>query len=439
MKQKNLILMVVAVGCGLVAAFLTSQMSARSSGVEQIEVIVAAKDLPVGTQLSKDELKTAVKVKKVPKDGLPPAFVTDMNDLVDKRLSRAVRMEETFNPNDLSKGGVITLPPGMDLYSVPLGASQAAAGFVGPGSRVDVLATVRHQNRILAFPLLVNMLVIAVDNNVTYSREGTFPTLSTVSFAVDRKQAMLIDLARTRGCQMSLLLRNTENKENQERDTKYKIDEVLAMLQDVGNSAQIGGPGMQPIEDGLKSTPPGAAKVDPKNPADPKTAIEPPKAADPPKPETVKVLVATKDIPAGTRITKDLAADMRLIELPKALADEAFGELSDVLLGKELVHGLAKNQWITGALVGDPTLKPKSDRYEFFPPKDEPKAEPVVGDKPRRNHHDVIIHGVSGSRVFRYEEIRPGEWRLVGEMSPTDRDAKPQAGPEGKQQERQVD
>ena len=34
MKQKNVILMVVAVGCGLVAAFLTSQMSAKGQ-IEQ--------------------------------------------------------------------------------------------------------------------------------------------------------------------------------------------------------------------------------------------------------------------------------------------------------------------------------------------------------------------------------------------------------------------
>ena len=67
MKQKNLILMVVAVGCGLVAAFLTSQMSGRSAQVEQVEVIVAAKDLPVGTMLGKDDLKTLVKTKKLPK------------------------------------------------------------------------------------------------------------------------------------------------------------------------------------------------------------------------------------------------------------------------------------------------------------------------------------------------------------------------------------
>ena len=38
MKQKNLILMVVAVGCGLVAAFLTTQINAKPK-VEKVEVL----------------------------------------------------------------------------------------------------------------------------------------------------------------------------------------------------------------------------------------------------------------------------------------------------------------------------------------------------------------------------------------------------------------
>ena len=37
MKQKNIVLMVVAVGCGLVAAFLTSKMSAKTVD-EKVEV-----------------------------------------------------------------------------------------------------------------------------------------------------------------------------------------------------------------------------------------------------------------------------------------------------------------------------------------------------------------------------------------------------------------
>src|SRR5207249_8251348 len=119
MKQKNLILMVVAVGCGLVAAFLTTQINAKPK-VEQVEVWVAVKDLPVGTMLTAAELpKLAVK-KQIAKDALPPAFVSDEKELIDRRLMRPFSKDEPFVPGGLAKGGVITLPDGKDLISMPM-------------------------------------------------------------------------------------------------------------------------------------------------------------------------------------------------------------------------------------------------------------------------------------------------------------------------------
>src|SRR5262245_22064290 len=109
MKQKNLILMVVAFGCGLVAAFLTTQINARPR-VEHVEVIVAAKDLAVGTMMTRADLPKLITKKKIAKDALPSAFVMNEEELLDKRLTRSVMKDETFNPGILTKGGIITPP-----------------------------------------------------------------------------------------------------------------------------------------------------------------------------------------------------------------------------------------------------------------------------------------------------------------------------------------
>jgi len=182
MKQKNLILMVVAVGCGLVAAFLTTQINARPK-VDQVEVIVAAKDLAVGTMMTKSELPKLITRKKIPKDALPTAFVLNEDEMLDRRLTRPVLKDETFNPGILTKGGVITPPDGMDMISMPVNVSNAVAGFVGPGSKVDVLATLRTQTQLRAFPLLIDMLVLAVDQHVSYDTgkggTGVFPNIAT--------------------------------------------------------------------------------------------------------------------------------------------------------------------------------------------------------------------------------------------------------------------
>ncbi len=415
MKQKNVILMVVAVGCGLVAAFLTSQMSAKQ--VEQVEVFVAAKDLPVGTMLTRADMPKLVKTKKVPKDALPPAFVVNGEDLVDKRLSRSLRAEETFNPQDLSKGGVITLPEGYNMVSLQVGVAQAAAGFVGPGSRVDVLASLRLNNKLKAFPLLRNMLVVAVDTQTGYSQTGTFPTLNTVSFAVKEKQALLLSLAKTRGCTIELMLRHqsTATPEDSEQD----LEKTIAFLQDDRSTAKV--EGAEEGENTKKQVPPPEVKQP--EVKQPETPIAPPPVA---KVETVKVLIAKHDIAPNTDITKDLVAEaFEMREFPKDFATDALGDLTEAM-GKSFKTGVAKGQWVTPGMVGLQSAKPQPPEHFLVPkpqpsdpkPPVEPKKTPEPPVVKKKVYHDVAIHTPNGTTIVRYEEVAPGKWKKVAELTP---------------------
>jgi Flp pilus assembly protein CpaB len=419
MKQKNVILMVVAVGCGLVAAFLTSQMSAKSQ-VEQIEVVVATKDLPVGTVLNRDDLKASVRMKKVPKDGLPPSFVTNPEDLVDKRLARPVRAEETFNPQDLTKGGVITLPEGYDMVSLQVGVANAAAGFVGPGSRVNVNATLRLGNKLYAFPLLVNMLVVAVDNNTAYTKDGTFPSMNTVSFAVKEKEALLLSLAKSRGCSIELMLRHPTK--TSDTDKNYNIDEVLKILQDDQNPGGIKGAVGGDSESGKQgNTQPGESN---KKSTDLGTPVTPaiPDAGPAPHFAVVKVLVAKRDIAPHTDVTNDLIAEaFEPREVPKDLVNDALLDFSEAL-NLQFKTGVAKGQWVTRSMVGL-ELKPKP-QDGFVPPKPgEPvpvnpnlpgSVKPVV----RAKIHDVSVHTTHGTVIYRFQEVAPGQWKKIAELTP---------------------
>src|SRR5262245_12706408 len=64
--------------------------------VEEVEVLVAARDLPVGTVLARAELAgdEFVKTRKVPRADLQPSLVIDRGQLVDKQLARPVRAGE---------------------------------------------------------------------------------------------------------------------------------------------------------------------------------------------------------------------------------------------------------------------------------------------------------------------------------------------------------
>ncbi|MBN9523842.1 Flp pilus assembly protein CpaB [bacterium] len=360
MKQKNLILMVVAVGCGLVAAFLTSQMNAKAT-VETVDVVVAASDIPVGVGIGKDDLPKYLKRKTLPKDAVPADIVENPEELVDRRLIRPIRADETISRKDLMKGG-IQIPRGKHLLTLQLDTARAAAGLAQPGSRVDVLAFVSISNKLTALPILVDMLVLAVNGQTTIDPNEQSKGVNTVSFAADRKQGLVLELAKGRGCQMSLLLRHPEEK-NTENDKNYNIDEIITLLQDDKNPARIANAG----DGNTKQS---------DEPAPTPKAEEPVAPAPVAKAETVKVPYALVDIKGGTELTADLIGDETVFgtrDLPKDVAGDAVTDLSTVT-GKVLRSGLGKGQWVTPGLVGP--AQPKPSPIEAEAPGKLPAATP---------------------------------------------------------------
>jgi Flp pilus assembly protein CpaB len=294
----------------------------------------------------------------------------------------------------LTKGGIVTLPDGMDMVSMPVSVSNAVAGFVVPGSKVDVLATLRLSNKLRAFPLLVDMLVLAVDQHVSpdtsKNGSGVFPNMNNVSFAATQEQALLLALAKHRGCHLELLLRHP----GKPIDPDYDIKKVKKLLEDEKQPAEL------KFTDGNDG---GEGAIWPHV-----TEAPPPL----PKTEMVKVWMAKVHIDAGTEITKELISQ-KLVEseIPKVAAEGAYSDLSD-LVNKSLTlkTGLSKGQWVTTDLVGPSVTKPEPMDV-FMPPKPDQQAVKVeAGPRPQK---DVNVTSTSGTLIHRFEEVRPGEWRLV--------------------------
>lgn len=414
MKQKNIVLMVVAVGCGLVAAALTQY--SRAKPVEQVEVIVAAKDLSVGTVFSAAEMNTLVKRKSVPKDGLPPVYVTNFDELLDKRLSRPMRAEEALNPGDLNKG--MALPDGRDLVSLPIGAGSAASGFVPPGSRIDITASLRLGNTTKVFKLLCNTLIVNANQDTTNSQKtGAYADLNQVGLALTEKEALVLELAKSRNCTLTIKLRN--DKKNPEDDKDYDIEKVIKLLEDKEHPTELVGP---------------TNSEDKPKPA-PKTEIKPEPAPTPvpdvkPEPvKTVKVWYALRDIAPGTEVTADLMKEaFEVGELEEKKAGTALTDLTDTT-GKVFVLGVAQGHWVTKSMIGKATPK-APPRDEFTPPNPtpvdpkpivEPKVEQPKPTPPKPVKPEIVdvpVTGPSGTVIHRYEKFPNGKMRKVAELTP---------------------
>lgn len=82
--------------------------SPSAAPVETVDVLVATRDLPVGTVLLADEKPWITKA--VRKDAASGAF-TKESDLTNRRLARAVRTGEPFRPADLIPNGEAQIVP----------------------------------------------------------------------------------------------------------------------------------------------------------------------------------------------------------------------------------------------------------------------------------------------------------------------------------------
>ena len=92
--------------------------------------------------------------------------------------------------------------------------------------RIDLLATATFDKKLTAFPVVLSVLVIAID---TQAAPGGAVTQLTVTFAVDKEQAAVIALAQAKKCPLMVLLRGPGDDKTDGYDIK-KVVEMLTTL-----------------------------------------------------------------------------------------------------------------------------------------------------------------------------------------------------------------
>ena len=136
---------VLALALGFFASvYVYRNLQSKSGGGTEpgIEVIVAADDLQVGARVEEHDIK----VIKIPKEDLPPGAPRRRADVLGHGVIIPIAKGEFILPNRLAgenagSGLPSLIPPGMRAVSVRVNEIVSVAGFVTPGTRVDVLLT----------------------------------------------------------------------------------------------------------------------------------------------------------------------------------------------------------------------------------------------------------------------------------------------------------
>lgn len=175
-------------------------------------VVVASRDLPAGAIVRREDVETVA----WPGSAVPQGFASQAGEVVGHGLVVEVRENEPLLDWKLAQkeagGGLsITIPEGMRAVSVEVDEVIGVAGFVLPGTRVDVLATVMPGNdrtQTTTRTILQNVRAVAADQRYQQDIDGEPQYVTVVTLLVTLDQAEALTLAATEG-RIQLALRNT--------------------------------------------------------------------------------------------------------------------------------------------------------------------------------------------------------------------------------------
>jgi pilus assembly protein CpaB len=213
-QTRTLIVISVALVAAAAASYGIYQSIARIP-VREVEIatrhaVVAAAAMPMGTRLTRDKLKVVAWPAKTP---LVEGF-TDPDAVVDRGLIAAVvqnepLVESKLAPKAAGAGLPPSITPGMRALSVKVNEVIGVAGFVVPGTRVDVLVVVHQDKDSISRVVVSNVTVLTAGTRTDQenAKDGKPIPSTVVTLLVNPEDAERIALAESEG-QIMLALRN---------------------------------------------------------------------------------------------------------------------------------------------------------------------------------------------------------------------------------------
>jgi pilus assembly protein CpaB len=217
-RNRMIIGLTVAV---IVALFFSSyvyrvvQRSAAVKAPGTRKLVVADRAMQLGTRLDASNLS----VISWPSDEPIPGAFSRIEDCIGRAVITPVTQHEPIlegklAPREAGAGLPAAIPEGMRAVSVAVNEVVGVAGFVIPGTMVDVLVTGQLPGgkgageNYITRTVLENVKVLAAGQKVEQDRDGKPQTVPVVTLLVSPDAASKLTMAATEG-KIQLALRNT--------------------------------------------------------------------------------------------------------------------------------------------------------------------------------------------------------------------------------------
>jgi pilus assembly protein CpaB len=190
--------------------FKKLQGGASSNAEPGADVIVAADDIQVGARIGEHDIRTV----RYPSSALPPGFYNKRSQVLGLGVILPISRGEFILPTKLApenagSGLPSLIPRGMRAVSVRVNEVVSVAGFVGPGTRVDVLltGTPSGSGESQTTTVLQNVAVIASGHTLERNASGEAQNTPVITLLASPEDAERLTLASMEG-KIQLSLRN---------------------------------------------------------------------------------------------------------------------------------------------------------------------------------------------------------------------------------------
>ena len=243
MKMKSVVLLAVALGCGLVAMLGVQQVMssgtqpADQSAPETKTVLVASENIQPFSLL--DDSNTTF--KELPIAIVPEGAITSRSEIAESRLRYFALEGEVIQVAKLAAKNYAPsdeIEPGMRVVTVKVNQTKTHSGLIRPGDFVDVVLTYKtaktgRRSRQRTVTVLKKVKIFSIDDKrLSNSRDadGNDLKAKNISLIVKPKHGNLLMLAESRGT-LTLALRSKpvkgETDETEKDDGGFAVDDTV--------------------------------------------------------------------------------------------------------------------------------------------------------------------------------------------------------------------
>jgi pilus assembly protein CpaB len=222
------VILAVAIAAIVTYAFMLHERSQKAEKQRTVKVVAATKPLEAGSPISAE----SVALIDWPADMPIVGSFSKMEDVVGRSVIYPIEEHQPIVEHDVAEAGsgiglTVKIPEGMRAVSVRSNDVVGVAGFLYPGSHVDVLLTMDRDARYVENPqtqtILSNVEVLTAGQRIEPDPKGKPETVNVVTLLLKPDDGEKLVLASTQG-KIQFVLRNGADQKTPESKAVDLLD-----------------------------------------------------------------------------------------------------------------------------------------------------------------------------------------------------------------------